>query len=1192
MVSILGKNKDLPFGNAYCEGQSPNSNKRRDLTLEDHNGRVVLTGEVKLPGKKDGATPYNSKVVEDARAKARRAGVSFFFTWNVNECVLWETEETSNGPRPDYRSWRVANVRDAKELEYPDVQAGIKRWLADFLRDASDALRGAEVIERKSPDEKFIDALEAALRTPVALTFDALYERYRKGNTRREIDDWMRDELGFVIVSDPEGSRDNLDRAAKHSCYALANKLVFYEALLKRYGALLPALNVPEHINTAEQLRTHFEGFFAHAKKVTHDYETVFGEDSLGLGSRVPFYNDGVVEFWRAFVEEIHEFDFSRLDYEVVGNIFERLISPEERRKFGQFYTRAEVVDLINSFAIRSGEEKVMDPACGGGTFLVRAYARKRELALDGSHAQRLRNLYGVDISRFATHLTTVNLATRDLIDEENYPQVARDNFFDVKLNGTLISLPRSVETSGLGKSQKRDVQIPELDAVVGNPPYIRQEEIPDPLKARYQEISRHNGARLTKRSDIHCYFWPHGLSFLKENGYLCFLTSSQWLDTDYGFGLQAWILRNFEIVAVLESRDEPWFVGARVATTITILRRQKDASRRMENVVRFAQLREPMAEIFAHDGTTAGSVRAADRFRDELLGLTENTSNARYRARLVRQGDLWNEGVRLGVAMGKSNPAQDTEANPQPGEYYGGKWGVHLRAPDLWFDLLTRCDHRLTPLGEIAEVRFGVKSGKDSFFFPSDASQEALDRFADPDEFRVQFGAARDEVERDEVKIVRCGEGHEEMRPIESRFLEPEVHSLMGLDRYSVRGEDCPRLVLLVSSDRNAITGTHVLRYIEWGEEQDFHLTPTCQGRITEEREWFDLTHSRRMGVIVPKIQQYRLFTILNEQKYYQASALLGIAEAKGLAPEVIAGVLNSTVSILSRLSYARILGNEGNIQLDVYSAGMMRVPNPRLATEKQQERVAEAFREMKDRPVLGFLSERRLRRMNYTAKGKEEDLAQVSDESELTQSDRYVLDDTVLELLGISSQGERKQILDDLYAYLTEFFEWTRQKEESAIQNKKKAKAGKAVRPAALADEIFAEIEREHGTLLRAYEDFLDLNKPFDTHEIPEEGEPEPLDGLLEEHAIRFLGRKGSEAPIVEARSDAQRELLMLLVKNGVRGLVRLPLEDETSNKVRLRYTNLLHQRAETSRTLIEERTSDPELQEKVHANLMRRF
>lgn len=487
--------------------------------------------------------------------------------------------------------------------------------------------------------------------------------------------------------------------------------------------------------------------------------------------------------------------------------------------------------------------------------------------------------------------------------------------------------------------------------------------------------------------------------------------------------------------------------------------------------------------------------------------------------------------------------------------------------------------------------MRFGVKSGKDSFFFPKDASREALQRFPDPAGFRAQFGAERGEVESGEVKIVRCGEGHEETRPIESRFLEPEVHSIMGVNRYAVREEDCSRSVLLVPSDREAIAGTHALRYIEWGEEQGFHLAPTCQGRVTEEHEWFDLTRSRRMGVIVPKIQQYRLFTLLNEQRYYQASALLGIADVRGVSPEVMAGLLNSTISILSRIQYARILGNEGNIQLDVYSANMMRAPNPRLATEAQRERVAGAFRAMKDRPVLGFLSERRLRRMSYTAKGKEADLDRISGESELTQTDRRALDDAVLELLGVASSEERKKILDDLYAYLAEFFEWTRQKEESAIRNKKKAKGGKAPGASDLAGELYADLQRDHGALLRSYDDFVDLGQPFDTYELPENGEPEPLDGLLESHAIRFLSGKKTEAPIIETRSDAQRALLITLARNGTRGFVRVPLEEDAAQRLRTRYAQFLEQRANTLRALVEERTADPELQEKVHANLLRR-
>jgi type I restriction-modification system DNA methylase subunit len=111
-----------------------------------------------------------------------------------------------------------------------------------------------------------------------------------------------------------------------------------------------------------------------------------------------PFYSNFAVRYWRGLINQIHEFDFSKLDYEIIGNIFERLISPDERHKYGQYYTRAEVVDLINSFSIRTGSESVIDPAYGGGTFLVRAYVRKRELAPSRTHEQMLGDLYGIDI--------------------------------------------------------------------------------------------------------------------------------------------------------------------------------------------------------------------------------------------------------------------------------------------------------------------------------------------------------------------------------------------------------------------------------------------------------------------------------------------------------------------------------------------------------------------------------------------------------------------------------------------------------------------------------------------------------------------------------------------------------------------------------------------------------------------------
>lgn len=74
---ILKDRPDLPFASAHCEQRGRGSQKRRDLTLKARrNNKIILTGEVKLPDKRDGRSPIQEALVMDAHKKADQEGVA------------------------------------------------------------------------------------------------------------------------------------------------------------------------------------------------------------------------------------------------------------------------------------------------------------------------------------------------------------------------------------------------------------------------------------------------------------------------------------------------------------------------------------------------------------------------------------------------------------------------------------------------------------------------------------------------------------------------------------------------------------------------------------------------------------------------------------------------------------------------------------------------------------------------------------------------------------------------------------------------------------------------------------------------------------------------------------------------------------------------------------------------------------
>lgn len=1075
LSEICKARPELGFEKATVEETVSGKRTRHDITLFDCDGKPVLCGEAKRPENPEGRNPMTAALLEDAFLKASQSGIRYFFTWNVNACFLFDGAEMKPLPERRVQFFQVLSpiIKTSKELEGGKREGDIKKFLTQLLERLSALIYGQETLGTLPLDELFLLYWEKSLEQPVAQTYASLQQKYGEAPFTGELNAWMRDKQGLTLSDDPQIRAENLEHAAKISCYVLANRILFYKALCRNPKfKKLKKFQIPEETKTGADFRALVGQFFKDARKETRDYETIFGGDEFG--DLVPFVSDDAVDAWRDLSGGTDDFDFTQLGFEIIGQIFERLLSTEERHKFGQHYTRSEVVDLINAFCIRDADATVFDPACGGGTFLVRAYARKKRLGMGTlTHQDLLPQLIGNDISAYPAHLTTINLATRDLIDKANYPFVLRGDFFDLSPGQQAFHLPLS------GQGSLLDTQpIPEIDAFVGNPPYIRQEKLGEYYGAKYKEklmamVNRVAPTALfSARSDLHCYFFAHAHEFLKAGGWMGFLVSSSWLDTGYGFRLQKFLLDHFRVVALVESAVEPWFTGARVTTVAVILQREDDAKQRANNTVRFVWAKKPLAELVPATTDEAQRQGAFEALRDQIESAPSDdlfemplpsggacevgqTTFAGWRARSIRQGDLERLG-HTGIAPNESEDDDETaEEAPVAGDYSGSKWGIFLRAPDVFFALLKAGKGRFAPLGQLADVKRGITSGCDAFFFPKDITDDASNATLE------LYGLKREQT--DKLRLIESGLGTRHV--VEAQFLEPVVFNLMEVNSAVVDASRLKRTLFRVNKAKGDIAGTEALKYIEWGEEQGFHLGPTCKNR----EPWFNLGRIRDSDILFTKAQRYRHTAPLNSDGVTANCNLYDVACNDNVQPSALAAILNSTIIGLFKHQYGRMMGGDPLLKTEVSDVKAMLVPDPRAATETAKERLVAAFEDMKTRPIHHLV--------NVDGHGLEPS-------GELAHGDRQELDDATLELLGVEDPAIRLALRTALYEEITTLYREIRRAEVSMQGHRNKALRRGAPTALTLAGEIWDSLEPKPTWKTPAT--FLDADEPTELFSI----------------------------------------------------------------------------------------------------------
>jgi hypothetical protein len=1126
---LLKNYPDLPFSKVDQEFEVLVAGKTRrfnDLTLFDKQGKPVCVFELKLPDKSDGRSPRYLPVVTKTHETADAMGADYFVTWNVNSAVLWKTYLPGRAPyeRSLAQYPSITTIYSSEALDLPEVETSLKKWLEDFLQEFGRIITGVVLAPPQPLDEGFIQAIQSYLDPLlVGLVSAELQVRYKADKVfAKGLREWAVRDQGWTWDDSAQALPDSLSRTARLACSMLVNKIVFYEAMRKVYQGL-PALSVPVTVTTGDQLRTRFGGIFAKAMKI--DYETVFTEE---LVDTVPFVSDQVVELWREMVEDVERYDFTRFDYEVIGRIFERLIAPDERHKLGQYFTPSYVVDLINTFCIRSGDNVILDPGCGAGTFLVRAYSRLRRLDSVKNHEELLEQLWGIDIARYPAHMSVINLAARDLASTENYPKIIHDDFFKVFPQKSQYEFyRRSYKVAGLS-TEKFQAVVPLFNAVVGNPPYTRQEEMEDlfpGLKERaHNAVQGDWKLEVSKRSSIYALFFLHGAAFVKEGGYLGLLTHSSWVDVDYGKYLQEFFLKHFKIVAILEPQVEHWFPVVDVNTSITILQRCSKKAERSNNLVKFVQMKVPLSEFLPRYGGEDERMAAFEN----LVSRIENTDSLHeddlWRIFPVKQYDLWNEGL-------------DDE-----GKFTGSKWGKYLRAPDIFFHILERGKDKILQLRDIATVKRAFTSGANDFFYVKDITENVSEI-----ELR-QYGISPAKKKR--LRLVESGDGGRYV--IEAKYLQPLVKSTRDIKSLTIDASVTKFRVLIVSGEKKSLVGKNVLKYIRAGETQSFGVgsragvpakKPTCASRtpwyaLDKDNKgrflWFALitdTHA------VP----YNPDDFLSDKRFYNVNPKDAGQE------ELIFGLLNSTFTFLCAEFWGRQFAGRGidSIDITVYEVAQLPFLNPETVPETIATKIVDAVHKIAARSILPVLEE-------------------------VNQPDRQALDDAVLEAIGFDNPEERAKVLSELYAAVCQRVESRFERARSTQHpGQKRARPN----PEAIAEELYGELIPE---LIKKFpDDFIPDGTKTRLFELPE--------GVEDFERVTF-NRLRIGGKLTDFDNPDEAEFVQFAILGGASTSVVIPVEPFLVSKAVSRYRDYLSQLSKQIEELASSRTQDRKLKQRI--------
>jgi type I restriction enzyme M protein len=293
---------------------------------------------------------------------------------------------------------------------------------------------------------------------------------------------------------------------------------------------------------------------------------------------------------------ELARYQFLDAELDVKGTAYEAIVASTMKRERGQFFTPPNVVTAMVEILAPEPHERVLDPACGSGRFLVACLDRFRQRAAESrnprsrTELRRLRNSPEViaDASAYAREcLFGIDVDPELVRAARMYMLLNNDghgNLFE--LNSLEVS-ERDLAPDAFAGAE--ELQFGSFNVVLTNPPFGSAIPIDDPdlllgYDLGHRFIRDEQGGWLQRAGDLHkkmppeVLFIERCLKWLKPGGRMGIVVPDGILGNPDNEAIRAWILRHTRVLASVDLPVEAFLPQVGVQASLLFLQKRSDA--------------------------------------------------------------------------------------------------------------------------------------------------------------------------------------------------------------------------------------------------------------------------------------------------------------------------------------------------------------------------------------------------------------------------------------------------------------------------------------------------------------------------------------------------------------------------------------------------------------------------------------